>query len=398
MLRKILNFKKSVHLILITTLLSNIGVFMIVPFLAIYLNKLDSLSAIEVGTIIGIAFWCQRAGSLLGGILSDYVHIKKTMLLGLAMRIPGYLIIGLTHNFYILLLSCIVIGLGSSIYLPAAKSFLVKNVSQADKVDILATRSIFANIGVAIGPLFGMLILKIYPHLLFSLVGLIFILLFLLNCTLKESPGSDTLSKINFSDFRKLLINKAMLRVALFTFLFTFLYIQLEVTIPLFGNQNFGRSAPSYIFLLNALIVIFFQIPVSRWSCRENSKTPIVLSFVFFTLSFFILHVLDHSYLCLFLAILIFTFAEIIMRIRLDYEATNIDGRLIASAFGIMSLSSAFGGMAGSYFGSLLYNKAILGLSAWQMLSIISFSAALLSLLLFIKKQKGKPEKDAPFD
>ncbi len=361
---------------------------MVVPFLAIYLSKLNSLSAIEVGSIMGTAFWCQRAGSLLGGILSDYVHIKKTMLLGLAMRIPGYLTIGFTHNFYILLLSCIFIGLGSSMYFPAAKSFLVKNVSTADKVDILATRAIFANIGTAIGPLLGMLILKIHPHLLFSLVGFIFVLLFLLNCTLKESPGTSTLSKINFSDFQKLLTNKMMLRVTFFTFLFTFLYIQLEVTIPLFGDQTFGRSAPSYIFLLNALIVIFFQIPISRWSCRKNSKMPIILSFVFFGLSFFILHTLDHSYLCLFLAIILFTFSEIIMRIRLDYDATNIDERLIASAFGIMSLSSAFGGMAGSYFGSLLYNKAVFGLSAWQMLSIASFSAALLSLLLFMKKEK----------
>ncbi|WP_246257584.1 MFS transporter [Bartonella gabonensis] len=317
---------------------------MVVPFLAIYLNKLNSLSAIEVGTIIGTAFWCQRAGSLLGGILSDYVHIKKTMLLGLAMRIPGYIIIGFTHNFYLLLLSCIVIGLGSSIYFPAAKSFLVKNVFQADKVDILAIRSVFANIGTAIGPLLGMLILKVQPHLLFSLVGFIFILLFLLNCTLKESPENSTRSKINFSDFRKLLTNKTMLGVAFFTFLFLFLYTQLEVMIPLFADQTFNRSAPSYIFLLNALIVIFFQIPVSKWSCRENSKTPIVLSFVFFGLSFFIFHALDHSYFSFFLAIVLFTFAEIIMRIRLDYGATNIDERLIASAFGIMSLSSAFGG------------------------------------------------------
>ncbi|PIT69749.1 MFS transporter [Bartonella tribocorum] len=392
MLRKILRFKASVHLVLITTLLSNVGVFMVAPFLAIYLSKLNSLSAIEVGTIMGTAFWCQKASCLLGGILSDYVHIKKTMLLGLAMRIPGYFIIGFTHNFYILLFSCIVIGLGSSMYFPAAKSFLVKNVSQADKVNILATRSIFANIGIAIGPLLGMLILKIHPHLLFSITGFIFFLLFLLNCTLKESPGTSTstLSQIDFSDFRKLLTHKTMLRVALFTFLFTFLYIQLKITIPLFGDQNFGRSAPSYIFLLNALIVIFFQIPLSRWSCRKNAKTPIVLSFIFFGLSFFILHTLDHSYPYLFLAVIIFTFSEIILRIRLDYDAINIDERLIASAFGIMSLSSAFGGMAGSYFGSLLYNKAIWGLSAWQILSIISLSAALLSLMLFMKKAKSK--------
>lgn len=388
MLRKILNFKASIKLILITNLLSNVGVFMVVPFLAIYLSKLNSLSVIEVGTIIGIAFWCQRAGSLLGGILSDYVHIKKTMLLGLAIRIPGYLIVGFTHNFYLLLLSCVFIGLGSSIYLPAAKSFLVKNVSQVEKVDILSTRLIFSNIGTAIGPLLGMLIFKVHPPLLFSLVSFIFCLLFFLNCTLKDNPDTNTRNKIHFSDFRKLLTNKTMLCIAFFMFLFTFFYIQLEVTLPLFGEQTFGKNAPSYIFLLNALIVIFFQIPASRWACKKKAKTPIVLSFTFFGLSFLILHVLDHSYIGLFLAIILFTFAEIILRIRLDYDATNIDERLIASTLGIMSLSSAFGGMAGSYFGSLLYNKDILSLSAWQILSIVSLSAVLISLLPCMKTVK----------
>ncbi|SUV45466.1 MFS transporter [Bartonella doshiae] len=388
MLRKLFTFKTSIQLILITTLLSNVGIFMVVPFLAIYLNKLHSLSAIEVGTIIGIAFWCQRAGSLLGGILSDYVHTKKTMLLGLAIRIPGYLIIGFTHNFYILLLSCAFIGLGSSIYLPAAKSFLVKNVSIAEKVDVLATRKIFANIGVASGPLIGMLIFKILPPLLFSLVGCIFFVLLLLNCALKENPDTNIGNKIHFSDFSKLLTNKTMLSIALFMFLFTFFYIQLEITIPLFSEQIFEGSATAYIFVFNAFVVIFFQIPVSRWSCKETTKTPIILSFVLFALSFIILHFLAHSYFYFFSAIIIFSFAEIILQIRLDYNATNIDERLIASAFGIMSLSSAFGGMAGSYLGSLLSNQEFFGLSVWQILSIASLSVVPLSLLIFKNSSK----------
>ncbi|WP_244426924.1 hypothetical protein [Bartonella senegalensis] len=77
------------------------------------------------------------------------------------------------------------------------------------------------------------------------------------------------------------------------------------------------------------------------------------------------------------------------IRIRFDYDATNIDDRLIASALGIMSLSSGFGGIAGSYVSTLLYNKALFGLSSWQMLIIVSLSVALISLLPFIKTAKS---------
>ncbi|UTO28096.1 hypothetical protein [Bartonella harrusi] len=77
MLRTLFHFKTGTQLILITSLLSSVGIFMVVAFLAIYLNKLNSLTTTEVEIIIGVAFWCKKAGSLLGGILSDYVHVKK---------------------------------------------------------------------------------------------------------------------------------------------------------------------------------------------------------------------------------------------------------------------------------------------------------------------------------
>ncbi|EJF78456.1 hypothetical protein MCQ_01290 [Candidatus Bartonella washoeensis Sb944nv] len=179
-----------------------------------------------------------------------------------------------------------------------------------------------------------------------------------------------------------------MLNVALFMLLFTFFYIQLESTIPVLSKQVLGASAASFIFILNALIVIFFQMSVSKWACKENSKMPIILSFVLFGFSFILLHSLEYSYFYLFLAVMLFSFTEIIIQIRLDYDATNIDERLIASAYGVMSLSSAFGGIAGSYLSSLFYNQEVFGLSVWQILSIVSLSVALLSLLILKKQAK----------
>ncbi|MET3590458.1 putative membrane protein [Bartonella silvatica] len=61
MLHNILTFKANIKLILMTTLLSNLGIFMVVPFLAIYLSKLHSLNTLEIDTIISVAFRCQRA-------------------------------------------------------------------------------------------------------------------------------------------------------------------------------------------------------------------------------------------------------------------------------------------------------------------------------------------------
>ncbi|WP_273721853.1 MULTISPECIES: MFS transporter [unclassified Bartonella] len=174
---------------------------MVVPFLAIYLSKLNSLS----GYHHWYCFLVSKSRLSFRRHIFRLCAYQKKHAFGFSYKNSRLSYCCFTYNFYLLLFCCVFIGLGSSIYLPAAKSFLVKNVSTAEKVGILSTRLIFSNIGTAIGPLLGMLIFKVHPPLLFSLVGFIFCLLFLLNCTLKNNPDTNTRNKIHFFDFRKLL-------------------------------------------------------------------------------------------------------------------------------------------------------------------------------------------------
>jgi len=375
------NYNAEIQLVLITTLLSNVGIFMVIPFLAIYLNELNTVSTVDVGIIVGIAFWCQKAGSLLGGLLSDFVHVKKTMLLGLAIRIPGYILVGYVTNFYLLIVACSLIGLGSSIYLPAAKSFLIDKCNSDNKVEVLSARMIFSNIGVAIGPVIGLIVFEVSPIWLFSSVGVIFSFLLLLNLKLKYKPNSCTTNLLRFSDFNQLLKNKLMISISVFMFIFMVLYMQIEITIPMFSKELFGQNIVSLIFILNALIVVFFQMPISRWTCKENNNFSLMIGFIAFSISFLLLSTLETSYLALFLSVIIFSFAEIIFQIRLDYEATNVKDGMIATTFGIMSLAGAFGGLFGSYIGTYLYSNEEQDISVWAILTIMSLILSLLSLL-----------------
>lgn len=382
MLKKLLAYHSDIRLVLATTLFSNIGIFMVIPFLAIYLNNIETISTTDVGIIIGVAFWCQRAGSLFGGLLSDYFHIKKTMLAGLVIRIPGYILVGLTQDFYLLMLACSLIGLGSSIYLPAAKSFLVKKIDNADRVDVLSLRMVFSNIGVAIGPVIGLAVFKISPVILFSSVAIIFFLLLIFNSRLSDTVNDSSQLTSGLADFYLLIKSKLMLSVAFFMFVFVAFYMQLEVTMPMFSSDVFGADMASYLFVCNALIVIFFQMQISGWACKSNTKAPMVIAFLFFAISFMMLDNITHSWFAFFIAIIFFSFAEIIIQIRLDYEATHVNERMIATSFGIMSLAGAFGGLFGSYLGALLYTHGGLGFSGWE---IMAGGAIVFSILYLIK-------------
>lgn len=383
------SFSGNVKLILITSLLSNVGIFMVIPFLAIYLNKLETITTAQVGLIIGVAFWCQRAGSFFGGLMSDYLHIKGTMLLGLLIRIPGYLLVGYVDSFYLLLISCSIIGLGSSIYLPAAKSYLVKVVGEKDKVDVLSTRMIFSNIGVAIGPVIGMTVFSFSPSALFVTVGAIFSILTILNLRLENSNEQLTSDQVSVKDFSVLVTNKMMMAIALFMFLFMAFYMQIEVTIPMFSSSLFGDIIVSNIFICNAFIVIFFQSLISKWACNGTSKKALSVTFLLFSLCFLLMGMVRDSYFVVFLAVIIFSFAEIIIQIRLDFDATTISKKMIATAFGIMSLAGAFGGLAGSYIGTMLYSSELMGVSIWSFLSLSSAIIAAVCILIPGAKSNG---------
>ena len=374
-------FSSNVKLILITSLLSNIGIFMVIPFLAIYLSKLETITTAQVGLIIGVAFWCQRAGSFFGGLMSDYLHIKGTMLLGLTIRIPGYLLVGYVDSFYLLLIVCSIIGLGSSIYLPAAKSYLVKVTSDKDKIDVLSTRMIFSNIGVAIGPVIGMSVFTLSPSVLFVTVAVIFSILTLMNLKLEGRNERLVSSQVSAKDFGVLLANRMMIAIALLMFLFMAFYMQIEVTIPMFSSEKFDNKIVSYIFICNAFIVIFFQSAISKWACNGAAKKVISITFILFSLCFLLMNMVGDSYTLVFLAVIAFSFAEIIIQIRLDYDATNVSKKMVATTFGIMSLAGAFGGLVGSYIGTLLYTSGLMGISIWGVLSLSSAIVAMVCIL-----------------
>lgn len=376
-------FNKEISIILITTLFSNVGIFMVIPFLAIYLTSLDTLTTVDAGLIIGVSFWFQRAGSLLGGLLSDMFNTKSTMLIGLLIRIPGYFMLGYVTDFYLLTISCSLIGLGSSIYLPAAKSSLVSNVTELDRVSALSIRMIFSNIGVAIAPVLGLFIFKFSPELLFNSVGIMFAILFIFNCYIRSNNDTKDREKFTLKNFYSLCKKSEMICISVIMCVFMIAYMQLEITIPLFANNMFDTSAASLVFIVNAIAVILLQLPISKWACNEDREKVLCIGGLTFLLSFFLISEIESSLVLLLFSVVVFTLGEIIFSIRLDYDATNIDKDMVASSFGVLSLAGAFGGLIGSYIGGRFYeiHFEMLSLGFWEISAIFS---ALIALFFYI--------------
>lgn len=120
---------------------------------------------------------------------------------------------------------------------------------------------------------------------------------------------------------------------------------------------------------------------LSRWTCKENNNLSLIFGFLAFSLSFLLLAAIETSCLVLFLSVVVSSLAEIIFQIRLNYEATNVKKGMVASAFGIMSLAGAFGGLFGSHIGTYLYTCKNLASSFWNIFAMMTVILSLVSLL-----------------
>ncbi|MDR1448827.1 MAG: MFS transporter [Propionibacteriaceae bacterium] len=160
-------FTAPVTTLLVTSFFSSLSGFIVTPFIAVYLVSHAHVSVQAAGLYIGFIYWCLTAGSIIDGPLSERFGVKAVMIAGLIIRVPGYLLFLWADNSALLLLACLVTGLGGSLYFPTSKATLILLTPERLRLRAFAVRNMCANVGVALGPLLGAVLLHFSPALLF---------------------------------------------------------------------------------------------------------------------------------------------------------------------------------------------------------------------------------------
>jgi len=106
----------------------------------------------------------------------------------------------------------------------------------------------------------------------------------------------------------------------------------------------------------------------------------VLLGFTAFVLGFSLLHFAGKvPYLPfvvgLFAAISLFSVAEVILDLRLDYDASLVPIERVGTSFGFVNLACGLGGLMGSSLGSFAYHR--LDSSAWPISSVWLLMAVL---------------------
>ncbi|MEU0531600.1 MFS transporter [Amycolatopsis tolypomycina] len=367
--------------LLVTVLLTGLTTFMFLPLLAIELTG-RGVAAAEAGFLVGLLAFSSQAFSLLTGFLVDRLGTRAVLAAGFALRIAGYVLLGLGGPG--LVAGVVAVGVGGSLLGLAIKTRLVAEDGPGPRA-MLALRSTFVNIGVVAGPALGA---AVYPLGFRYILGACVLSHLVLGIRLvaragrraarpgpavavAEPPPENRWGRAHW-------LTLLVLGVAYWA-----IYSQLNVVVPIAALAMTGSTAAiAVVFTVNGVLVVLCQYALLRHVfARAANRTLLALGFLFFAGAYAVL--LAHAgWFSLLVFALPVTVAEMLIGPSLDEQAIRASSvRRTGIALGAMSAAGAVGSLAGASLGGVLV-QLLSGDGVWLVLISVSVAAAATSLLL----------------
>lgn len=338
---------------------------MVIPFFGVYLTQYMNLNAAQAGFVLTVTVGTPRAMALVGGSFSDRFGMRRSMLLGLSILILSAIGYAFSHSLWSFVLNSFISGIGFSLFTPAGKAAVSAYATEQTRVMAFSFRNMAVNIGVAVGPIIGMLItiqaLKL-TFLLTSAVYLIFMVL--VWWFLPQKTNEDSINANGFSVYKKILYVFRDKRLTVFSLLIITFYImlaQFSLVLPLYAVDRFqAQDHVGLLFTGNALLMIGLQVPILGFLLRYLSSVQ--MAFIGVTLTIIGIGsagFAGHFIYLLFVTLVVFTMGQLLIMPSIDaVVAEYAPAGLGASYQGFSGLAGAVGGIIGNMLGGILYNWA----------------------------------------
>jgi MFS family permease len=332
-----------------------LGTNLVLPFLAIFLTEKQHLPAVAVAVAITARFWSQQGLTLAGGWISDRIGSVGSLRLGLAIRAVSYLAIAYVAQPVALVASCVLLGFGGALYVPASKATLAKLIGSADHLRTLfSLRSAANNAGNALGPPVGVALLVAGPRAAFFLTAAVFLVLAAALGVLRvprapgpagaPGPGEPGPTRIP---------RRPLVWIATSSVAFGLCYIQLEYGLPVYAKASQGTAVVGVLFVVNAISVVLLQLTASQRAGAVRNPGVVVGGGLLLMAVGFGAAVLA-SAPALVVCVLMLSVGEVLIDPRLDSEvAAVIPAERRGIAFGVTGTCIAAGALVGNLLASV---------------------------------------------
>ncbi len=254
----------------------NIGTFAVYPYLTILLRERLDVGIAQVGAVLGAAMLVQFAGAPFTAAFSERVGLKRSLVLSTVLYTAGALTYLLGAHRPVLTVVALFLSCGAgALYSPAFRAYLVHAVDPDRRSVAVSAGNASSNLGIALGPVLGALLL-FRPDLLFTTTTALFAVLVLVHVLLRpEQHGGDERPT---EPIRRVLHGFARLPFAV-TVVTHYLYMQFYQYLSIYTHGRLTTAAYGLIMMGYSLGLVVLQPLVARWVGRIGYPTATAIGF-----------------------------------------------------------------------------------------------------------------------
>ncbi|ATM96538.1 putative multidrug resistance protein [Yersinia frederiksenii] len=395
-------FPSRVTNLLIASLVLTIGRAVTLPFITIYLAEHFQLAPDKVGLVLGASLTLGIFTSLYGGYLVDNFNRKQLILLAVGLfSVTFFTLPWIEHPAWIILILALLHS-AYSVYSIAIKACFADWLPVNERIRAFSANYTLVNVGWAIGPALGVLVVGIGPQAPFIISGLlalsvVIVLKFRIDSTdmsVAERTPAEPVPDFR-QTFRILRHDKRLIYFTLGSMLSAIVFGQFSGYLSQYlitvSDAKFAYQVIGAVMTVNATIVITLQYLLSRRMNQQNLMRWLVLGTLFFIIGLFGFMAAQDSIPLWMLAMAIFSLGEIIV-IPVEYMFIDFiaPANLKGSYYGVQNLGQ-LGGAANPVLCGFL-----LAYAAPQMMFYMLIIAALLGLIFFYRGyQLAKKQESA---
>ncbi|HPS33558.1 MAG TPA: MFS transporter [Anaerolineaceae bacterium] len=314
------HFTSQFWLMFAGLVLSSTGTTMIWPFMLIYASEKLGQPLTAVTSLMTINAIGALISAILAGSLADQVGRKLVMGIGLLGQAAVYLLYIPSKEFVLFALLMGLSGFFVPLYRVGTDAMLADMFPPEDRAQAYALVRMGRNIGVALGPILGgLLLVKSYNIGLFSAAATLAAFGLITFLFLKETrPTRTTSSAENLRDqlrvYKSALQNKFFFRLIGAHTLMEICSTLVWAFLVVYLKQNFGIGEAQYSWLptTNALMVVLLQVFVTRLTKKRRSTSMLTLGAAFYTATMLII-ALSSSFWGFWAAMVVMTVGELII-------------------------------------------------------------------------------------